>query len=318
MPKIVVLDGYTLNSGDLDWSVFFKLGDCTVYDRTKPDEIIPRMLDAEIMITNKCIITDGIMDALPNLKYIGLLATGCNNVDLNAAVKRGIVVTNIPAYSTESVVQTVFGLLIEVVSGVGAHARRVSEGEWENNIDFCFYRPKMTELYGKRMGIVGFGQIGKRVAEVAKAFGMKVSVYVKGREENVEGITFCKTINELLRASDIVSLNCPLTAATKGMIDKNAIEAMKQGAILINTARGGLVDEVALKEGLLSGKLYGVGVDVLSTEPPKAENPLLYAKGAVITPHIGWATFEARERLMSTAAENVAAFLAGKPIHRVS
>lgn len=318
MPKIVVLDGYTLNSGDLDWSDFLKLGDCTVYDRTKPEEIIPRMQDVEIMITNKCMITDGIMDALPNLKYVGLLATGYNNVDLDSAKKRGIVVTNIPAYSTESVVQTVFGLLIEIASGIGDHARRVTAGEWENNIDFCFYRSNMMELYGKRMGIVGFGQIGKRVAEVAKAFGMKVSVYVKGREENVEGITFCKTLDELLRTSDIVSLNCPLTPETKGMIDKRAVEVMKQGAILINTARGGLIDELAVQEGLVSGKLYGVGADVLSTEPPKAGNPLLRTEGSVITPHVGWATLEARKRLMSIAVENVAAFLAGKPIHQVS
>lgn len=315
--KIVILDGYCLNHGDLSWEKFSSLGEVVLYSRTPYDKIVERMGDASIMITNKCSIDKNIIDKLKNLKYVGVLATGYNNVDVDYARSKGIVVTNIPAYSTESVVQTVFGLIIELYSGIGYHDRTVKDGEWEKSPDFCYYRTGMSQMFGKTIGIVGAGRIGLRVAEVAKAFGMNVLLYSKSRHAKEDGFKYVETLNELYEKADIVSLNCPLNATNERMINKEALSRFKNSAILINTARGGLIDEEALADALNSGKIKGAGVDVLSQEPARSDNPLLKAQNIVITPHVAWATVEARSSLMEIAGNNLKAFLAGRPVNIV-
>ena len=314
--RIVILDGYCLNHGDLNWKEFESLGEVILYDRTPYDKIIERMGDSVIMITNKCTIDKEIIDELPNLKYVGVLATGFNNIDVEYARQKGIIVTNIPAYSTESVVQTVFGLIIEIYSGIGYHDRTVKNGEWENCLDFCYYRSGMHQLYGKTIGIVGLGRIGQRVKDVAHAFGMKVLVYSKSKHLKEEGFSYVSNIEKLYENADIVSLNCPLRADNEKMINRESLTHFKKNAILINTARGGLVDDEALADALNKGLISGAGLDVLSEEPPHS-NPLIKAKNVIITPHVAWATLEARGELMRIAYQNLKEFLNGNPINRV-
>lgn len=315
---IVALDGYCLNPGDLDWAGFRTLGKLTVYDRTPANKIVERQGTAQAMLTNKCVITREVIDALPDLRYIGEIATGYNNIDTAYAASKGITVTNIPAYSTESVVQHVFALLLEVFNKISAHAASVRGGDWVKSADFCYYQ-KIRELSGKTIGIIGYGRIGQRVAEVAQAFGMSVVAYNKGKTGAAGGKgRLVATLEELYGVSDVISLNCPLTAENAGMINKEAIANMKPGVVLINTARGGLVNEADLAEALREGKVAAAGLDVLSKEPPSADNPLLDAPNAVITPHIAWATTEARTRLMKIAEDNLRSYLAGSPVNKVN
>ncbi|MBO7156017.1 MAG: D-2-hydroxyacid dehydrogenase [Clostridia bacterium] len=315
--KIVVLDGYCLNHGDLSWASFEELGEVIRYERTPYDKIVERMGDAQVMITNKCSIDEHIIDSLPHLKYVGVLATGYNNIDVDACRKRDIAVTNIPAYSTESVVQTVFGLLTELYSGIGYHDKSVKEGGWVNSPDFCYYKSGMRQISGKTIGIVGAGRIGLRVAEVAKAYGMSVLIYSRSRHAEEVGFRYAESLNELFSLSDVVSLNCPVDSTNAKMINERTLALFKKNAVLINTARGGLVDEEALADALNRGQIAGAGLDVLATEPPKAENPLLYAKNTVITPHVAWATVEARSSLMEIAANNLKSYLKGESLNRI-
>lgn len=317
--KIVVLDGLTLNPGDLSWDGLYHLGDVEIHDRTFGEQIIERSKGAEILFTNKTPLGEDEFAQLPDLKYIGVLATGYNIVDIEAAKKRNITVTNIPAYSTNSVAQMTFALILELCLHVQEHSNAVHSGDWVNSPDFSFWKTPLIELADKTMGIIGFGSIGQQVAKVAEAFGMKV-IAAKSSGSNSTDNTNVKRVDldELLRVSDIVSLHCPLFPSTKGIINKGNIEKMKKSAFLINTARGPLIVEEDLAEALNSGRIAGAGVDVLSTEPPKADNPLLTAKNCLITPHISWATFEARTRLMNMAVDNLKAFLQGNPINVVS
>ncbi len=317
--KIVVLDGYTTNPGDLDWSGFHQLGEIVVYDRTSPVDILNRAENAEIILTNKTVMTDEILSQLPRARYIGLLSTGTNAVDLEAAARRNITVTNIPAYSTNSVAQLVFALLLELCMGAGLHNHAVHNGEWVNSADFSFSKKPLIELSGKTMGIVGYGSIGRQVAKIAHAMGMKVVVTSRTRkaEEEPEGIRWLE-LPELLAQADVVSLHCPLTPETKGLIGKQALERMKKTAYLINTSRGPVLDEAAVAEALNTGRIAGAGLDVLSTEPPSSQNPLLTAINCIITPHIAWATVEARKRLIKIAEDNVRAFIKGKPVNTVN
>lgn len=316
--KIVVLDGYALNPGDLSWKGIEGLGELVVYDRTSPDEVLQRAEGADALITNKVVIGDEIMAALPQLKYIGVLATGYNVIDTQAAKSRGIVVTNIPAYSTASVAQTVFAHLLNITQRVGHYAQANREGRWTTNADFCYWDTPQMELDGKWMGIVGYGNIGKAVARIALAFGMKVGVYTsKPQSALPEGVQKME-LDELFAACDVVSLHCPLTPSTQGMVNAARLNCMKPTAILINTGRGPLVDEQALADALNDGVIAAAGVDVLSSEPPLASNPLLTARNCFITPHIAWATLEARTRLMDIAVANLKGFIDGKVINNVA
>lgn len=314
--EIVVLDGYCLNHGDLDWSAFEALGSFSVYDRTPYDKIVERMGSAEIMITNKCIIDEGVLEKLENLRYIGVLATGYNNIDVSACKRRGIVVTNVPSYSTESVVQSVFGLILELYIGIGSQSASVKRGDWAKAPDFCYYPVGLRELSGKTLGIIGYGSIGRRVKEVALAFGMKVIVNTRTKRVPEDGFRYV-TREELLSESDIVTLHCPLTDENKGMINSAAISLMKPGAIIINTARGGLIVSSELCEALKTGRIAGAGLDVAECEPPAADDPLIAQPNVIVTPHTAWATHEARERLMKKAALNLEAFLKGTPLNVV-
>lgn len=312
--NICVLDGYTLNPGDLDWGSLSKLGNLKVYDRTMPSEIIERAIESEIVLTNKVIIDDNTMAQLPKLRYIGVLATGYNVVDIEAARKRGIIVTNIPAYSTNSVAQMVFAHILNIVQQVDTYAKEAQEGKWTNCPDFCYYNHTLMELAGKTIGIVGLGNTGMATARIASAFGMKiVALTSKTADRLPEGITpVC--LDELLHESDIVSLHCPLTDSTRELINKTTLAKMKKSAILINTGRGPLVNEADLATALNNGDIQAFGADVLSKEPPTADNPLLSAKNCFITPHIAWATIDARRRLMEIAAENISQFIQGETI----
>lgn len=314
--EIVVLDGYCLNHGDLDWSAFEALGSFSVYDRTPYDKIVERMGSAEIMITNKCIIDEGVLEKLENLRYIGVLATGYNNIDVSACKRRGIVVTNVPSYSTESVVQSVFGLILELYIGIGSQSASVKRGDWAKAPDFCYYPVGLRELSGKTLGIIGYGSIGRRVKEVALAFGMKVIVNTRTKRVPEDGFRYV-TREELFSESDIVTLHCPLTDENKGMINSAAISLMKPGAIIINTARGGLIVSSELCEALKTGRIAGAGLDVAECEPPAADDPLIAQPNVIVTPHTAWATHEARERLMEKAALNLEAFLKGTPLNVV-
>lgn len=317
--KIVILDGYTTNPGDLDWKGFERLGEITVHDRTAPEDILSRAGEAEILLTNKTVLTEDVLGKLSKTRYIGLLSTGTNAVDLEAARRNNITVTNIPAYSTASVAQHVFALLLELCMRTGLHDRAVHNGEWVESADFMFLKSPLVELEGRTMGIVGYGSIGRRVARIAFAMGMKVVAHSRTRkdESDIGGLRWLE-LPELLAQSDVVSLHCPLTSETKGLINRETIGFMKPGAYLINTSRGPVLDEEAVADALNSGRIAGAGVDVLSTEPPQSRNPLLSAKNCVITPHIAWATGEARARLVRTAAANVEAFLAGSPVNVVN
>lgn len=315
--KIVILDGYCLNHGDLSWENFYSLGEVVLYDRTPYEKIVERMQDAPIMITNKCNVDKYVLDNLPNLKYVGVLATGYNNVDVEYARKKGVVVTNIPAYSTESVVQTIFGLIIELYSGIGFHDATVKNGDWHNCPDFCYYKTGMHSLYGKTIGIVGAGRIGLRVKDVANAFGMQVLIYSKSRHALESGFKYVNSLTELIENADIISLNCPLDANNEKMINAETLALFKENSVLINTARGGLIDEFALAKALNDGRIAGAGLDVLASEPPKKNNPLIGAKNVVITPHVAWATIEARSALMQIAYNNLKSFIDGETINRV-
>lgn len=306
--KIVVLDGYTENPGDLSWGPLQELGELTVYDRTPPEAVLERIGDAEAIYTNKTVLSRELIQAMPTVRFIGVLATGYNVVDVQAARERGIVVCNIPTYGTDAVAQYVFALLLELCHRVAHHAQAVQEGRWTACPDFCFWDYPLIELSGKTMGIVGYGRIGQRTAQIARAFGMQVLAYdafVQAEE--------CVPLDELLERSDVVSLHCPLFPETKHIIRGETIARMKDGAILINTSRGPLVDEAALREALTSGKLYGAAVDVVSTEPVQPDNPLLGLENCLITPHIAWAPRESRQRLMDIAVENLRCFLRGAP-----
>jgi len=317
--KIVVLDGYTLNPGDLDWAPLKALGSAIIYPRTAPEQIIDRAADAEIVLTNKTLLSAATLAMLPKLKYIGVLATGVNIVDLEAAKTGNIIVTNVPGYSTGSVVQMVFALLLEMTQQVGHHAAKVREGDWASCPDFSFRDRPLTELAGKTLGVVGYGQIGQQVAKVAQAFGMKVLIQTAHPEKyQLEtGLEFVDVEN-LFSAADIISLNCPLTEETENLVNTARLARIKQGALLINTGRGQLIDEKAVAEALEEGYLGGYATDVLSQEPPDEENPLFSAPNCFITPHIAWATAEARQRLIDTVVANIAAFQNGDPQNRVA
>lgn len=316
--KIIVLDGYGLNPGDLSWSGMEALGELTVYDRTSPSELLERSAGAEVLITNKTLITADDMSALPQLKYIGVLATGYNVVDIDAAKARGIVVTNIPAYSTSSVAQMVFAHLLNITQRVGYYADENKQGRWTNSVDFCYWDTPLMELDGKKMGIVGFGNIGQATARIAQAFGMEVCV-VTSKEQSALPVGMKKMeLDELFASCDVVSLHCPLTPTTKEMVNADRLKLMKPQAILINTGRGPLVNEQDLADALNEGRIAGAGLDVLSVEPSQKDNPLLGARNCFITPHIAWATKEARTRLMNIAVENLKAYQEGHIINNVA
>ena len=313
MPQIVVLDGYTLNPGDLSWDGLRALGACMVYDRTPPADIVARAGQAEIALTNKTELPADVIEALANLRYVGVLATGYNVVDIDAARHRGIIVTNVPAYSTRSVAQMVFAHLLNLALHIGPHAQTVSGGAWSSQPDFCYWETPLIELAGLTMGIVGFGRIGRATAEIALAFGMEVIAYDIDPPTNAPRRCRFVELDEVFRQSDVVSLHCPLTSKNRRLVNEQRLAMMKEGAFLINTSRGPLIDEQALAQVLNDGRIAGAGLDVLTSEPPEKDNPLLSAKNCFITPHISWATHAARRRLLKVAIENVAAFLAGTP-----
>ena len=315
MKKIVVLDGYAANPGDISWEPWKELGELTVYERTAPEETVERCKDAEIVLTNKVILDAKVIEALPALRYIGVLATGYNVVDLEAASKHGIIVTNIPAYSTLSVAQMVFAHLLNITHHVAQHAERVTNGAWQNSKDFCFWDSELIELDGLTLGIVGLGNIGRAVARIAQTFGMKVMAYSSKSVETLAemGIQKAASYEDIFRTADVVSLHCPLNAQTKHLVNAERLALMKPSAILINTGRGPLIDEQALADALNSGRIYAAGVDVLTQEPPRAGSPLIGARNCYITPHVAWATRAARERLDKIAFENVRAYLSGTP-----
>ena len=316
--KIVVLDGYGLNPGDLSWSAWEALGELTVYDRTSPSELLERSEGAEVLITNKTLITAENMAELPSLKYIGVLATGYNVVDIDAAKARGIVVTNIPAYSTASVAQMVFAHVLNITQRVGYYANENTQGRWTNNADFCYWDTNLVELDGKKMGVVGYGNIGKATARIALAFGMEVLAYTSKEQKDLPQGVRKVTLDELFSESDVVSLHCPLTPDTKELVNAERLKTMKPSAILINTGRGPLVNEQDLANALNEGRIAGAGLDVLSVEPSLADNPLLKAKNCFITPHIAWATKEARTRLMGIAINNLKSYQEGNIINNVA
>lgn len=311
--QIVVLDGYTLNPGDLSWGRLEALGTCRTYDRTLPEEVIARAKPADIVLVNKVELPGEIVSRLPKLKYVGVLATGYNIVDVEAARRRNIPVTNVPAYGTDSVAQMVFAHLLNLTQRVGRHAGTVRQGRWTGSQDFCYWDFPLVELAGLTMGIVGFGRIGRATARLATAFGMQVLAHDVIVPPDVPQTVETADLDRLFRRSDAVSLHCPLTPDTQNLVNADRLALMKRSAFLINTSRGPLVDEWALAEALNSGRIAGAGLDVLSTEPPPSDNPLLSAKNCFITPHIAWATKAARERLLETVVENVRAFLAGRP-----
>jgi glycerate dehydrogenase len=311
--KIVVLDGHTLNPGDLSWASLAALGELTVYDRTPPAQVLERAGGAAIVLTNKTVLARDHFESLPELRYVGVLATGYNVVDVKAAVARGIVVTNVPTYGTDSVAQLVFAHLLHACHRVADHARGVRDGKWCACADFCYHDFPLVELAGLTMGLIGFGRIGRATGRLAQAFGMQVMAYDSAAgAPPADGVIFAG-LDELLRSSDVVSLHCPLTPATERMLDAAALGKMKRTAFLVNTSRGGLIDEAALAAALNAGTIAGAGLDVLSVEPPRQDNPLLGARNVCITPHLAWATVAARRRLLATAVSNVRAFLAGRP-----
>ena len=314
MEKIIILDGYVANSGDLSWEPLRELGELTVYDRTAPEEVTERAADATAIYTNKVLITDDVMEALPELKFIGVLATGYNNVDIDAAHRRGITVCNVPAYSTDSVAQLVFAHLLHILNSIGDYAASVNSGEWAGNRDFSYRLRPFDELAGQTIGIIGMGNIGHRVAAIAQAFGMRV-VTNSGRElpDGVERVS----LDELFRQSDVISLNSALTPATKGIISREALALMKPTAIIINTSRGPLIEEEALAEALREGRIAAAGIDVLCEEPPRKGSPLIGCPRCFVTPHIAWQSSQARQRLVDISIDNLRRFLDGKPQNRV-
>ncbi len=316
--KLVILDAYTTNPGDLSWDELRALADCDVYDRSSPEQVVPRAADAEMVLTNKTLVDRAVIDALPKLQYIGVLATGYNIVDVQAARQRGIPVCNVPEYGTPNVAQATFALLLELTNRVGHHAQTVRDGRWCSSPDFCYWDFPQVELSGLTLGIVGLGRIGQAVARIAAAFGMQVLAFDQFPPTTAaDGVRFAD-LDTVFRDSDAVTLHCPLTADNRELVNAARLAVMKPTAYLVNTARGGLVNDADLAQALNAGRLAGAGLDVLSIEPPVPDNPLLAAKNCLVTPHIAWATQAARGRLIRTTVENVRAFLQGRPIHVVN
>lgn len=315
--KIVVLDGYAANPGDLSWNELKTLGECEIYDRTAPEEVLTRAKDAEAILTNKTVITAEHMTSLPNLKYIGVLATGYNIIDIAAAKERDIVVTNIPAYSTPSVGQMVFAHILNITQQVQHYTDEVRQGQWSKNQDFCYWDTPLIELLGKKIGLIGLGQTGYNTARIAIGFGMKVWAYTSKSRLQLPPEIKKAELDQIFHECDIISLHCPLTESTRNLVNADRLELMKSNAILINTGRGPLINEQDLADALNNHKIYAAGLDVLSTEPPRADNPLLTAKNCFITPHIAWATSAARGRLMTILIDNLKAYISGKPINNV-
>ncbi|NYB73203.1 D-2-hydroxyacid dehydrogenase [Sedimentibacter hydroxybenzoicus DSM 7310] len=308
--KIVILDGYTLNPGDLSWEGLKKLGDVTVHDRTSVELVYERIKNADVVFTNKTPLSAEVISKCPNLKYIGVLATGYNIVDVKAARERNIPVSNIPVYGTTAVAQMAIALLLEICHHAGAHSNSVHSGDWTNNADWCYWNYPLIELADKTMGIIGYGRIGQNTAKIAEALGMNIVAY--------DGSSKYASLDELLAKSDVISLHCPLFPSTEGIINRDTIGKMKDGVIIINNSRGQLIVEQDLADALNSGKVYAAGLDVVSSEPIKADNPLLKAKNCIITPHISWAPKESRLRLMDFAIENLETFLKGEPINIIN
>lgn len=317
--KIVILDGYTLNPGDLSWDALQQFGELIVHDRTKPEDVIDRIAGASVVFTNKTPVTAEAIQSNPGLQYIGVLATGYNIVDVETASRQGVAVVNVPGYGTASVVQLTFALLLELCLHVQQHSEAVAAGRWTRSADFCFWDYPLVELAGKTMGIIGFGNIGRGVAAVANAFGMKVLVHGRRAIDAPADNSYrATTLEDLLREADVVSLHCPLTPETKALINRERLGLMKSSAFVLNTSRGPLIQEQDLADALNSGRIAGAGLDVLSSEPPANNNPLLQAKNCIITPHIAWASFEARQRLMAITVSNLDSFLNGKPVNVVN
>ena len=317
--KIVILDGYTINPGDNPWTPVETMGECSIYERTPPELVLERAGNAEIILTSKVKLTESVIAALPKLRYISLLATGYNNVDVAAAARRGIPVSNVPAYSTESVVQTAFALLLELTTRVGLHDAAVKAGEWVSCPDHAFWKSSIVELYGLTIGIVGYGTIGRAMARVAAAFGMKVIAHAPRIPADLGSVPVSFVpLDELFASSDVVSLNCPQTPDNTGFVNSRLISLMKPSAFFLNVARGGLVNEADLTAALNAGIIAGAGLDVVAHEPMLADNPLLTAANCIITPHIAWASLAARKRLMNIVAGNIAAFINNDPVNVVN
>lgn len=316
--KIVALDGYAANPGDLSWDELKALGECVIYDRTAPEEVLERAADAEVVLTNKVVITADMMAALPQLKYIGVMATGYNIVDIDAARERGIIVTNIPSYSTASVAQMVFAHILNIAQQVQHHSEAVHQGRWTSSKDFCFWDTPLIELRGKKIGIVGLGHTGYTTARIAIGFGMEVYAYTSKSSFQLPPEIKKMELDQLFSECDVISLHCLLTDKTRELVNAARLKLMKPTAILINTGRGQLVNEQDLADALNNGQIYAAGLDVLSQEPPKADNPLLTARNCYITPHIAWASAAARERLMRILLDNLKGYIEGKVINNVA
>lgn len=316
--KIVVLDGYTENPGDLSWDGLRALGELTVYDRTRPEEAASRIQDAEIIVTNKVPVTRALLDQCTGIRYVSVLATGYNVVDLKAASERGIPVSNVPAYSTAAVGQFTIGMLLEICCQIGFHDRSVHNGDWAACPDFCYWKTPLIELAGKTMGIIGFGRIGRQTGAIARAMGMQVLATGSRPCDEGRAIAEYVDLDTVLRQSDVISLHCPLFPETTGIINKNTIAKMKDGVIILNMARGPMIVEEDLAQALNSGKVYAAGMDVVSQEPIRADNPLLTAKNCFITPHIAWASRECRQRIMDITEQNIRSFLEGNVRNRVN
>lgn len=316
--KIVALDGYAANPGDLSWDELKALGECVIYDRTAPEEVLERAADAEVVLTNKVVITAEMMAALPQLKYIGVMATGYNIVDIDAARERGIIVTNIPSYSTDSVAQMVFAHILNIAQHVQHHSEAVHQGRWTSSKDFCFWDTPLIELRGKKLGIVGLGNTGYTTARIAIGFGMEVYAYTSKSSFQLPPEIKKMELDQLFSECDVISLHCLLTDKTRELVNAARLKLMKPTAILINTGRGQLVNEQDLADALNNGQIYAAGLDVLSQEPPKADNPLLTARNCYITPHIAWASAAARERLMGILLDNLKGYIEGKVINNVA
>ena len=310
--NIVILDGYTLNPGDQNWAPVNALGKVTVYDRSSPDQIIERAIDADAVLVNKVILNESVLSQLPKLRYIGVCATGYNNIDINSTNKYGIVVTNVKAYGPASVAQHTFALLLALVNHIELHSQSVRNGDWATSEDFCYWKTPLVELAGKTIGLVGLGDIGSQVAKIASAFGMKVIAYRKNPEQTHNADIEMVSMETLFKQSDVISLHCPLTEETKDLINAERLLWMKPTAYLLNTGRGPLINEEDLANALKNKTIAGAGLDVLSCEPPRTDNPLITASNCVITPHIAWASFEARKRLLQMVADNLSAFMEGE------
>lgn len=316
--KIVVLDGYTLNPGDIDWSPLQALGECTIYDRTPESHVLERAQGAHILLTNKTVLNASQLEQLPELKYIGVLATGYNVVDIDQAAKQKIVVTNVPGYSAPAVAQAVFSMILTLTNRVELHDRSVKKGDWAACEDFCYQKSPLTELKDKTLGIVGYGSIGKQVAKIGKAFEMNILVHTRTIPENNPLNLQFVSLDELLASSDIITLHCPLTSDNEEMINQQSLSQMKKNCYLINTSRGPLINENALAAALSSGVIQGAALDVLAVEPPDDDNPLFAIENCLITPHIAWATIEARTRLLDIAVNNLQSFIDGTPVNQVN